>query len=381
MNQQTLRIPGTLKHNDEQSDGSLQEAAREHVERHPALLFVSDALRALHASPAPLRAPVAFFGAFSPREVMEAFGERPDLRVRVLKAMTGSPTALLRRLSTEAVANQIDLLAADDLPEAERAVRAEADRALSVPELYLKYVDPVDLVTYLPASTLWEYEAQDVWWSREATAGARLLMAAEVRSVRRHAILTDSEILDVLGDEMFERYMPLSVRTALRAAARRASSAGKPFTDTDLFAGAGTQEGGRDLVDEMVENIPLSVLRVVVDQVARILGLSAQEVVTGPNSLGSSSPMLAERARAVPVHASGEGGGAKPAGTAVVLPSATAGKPVPAPAPKARPPAPPPPRSAASKMEALAAALDATEGNAPPKAGDDITFVEELPDV
>jgi hypothetical protein len=381
MNQQTLRIPGTLKHKGEQSDGSLQEAAREHVERHPALLFVSDALRALHASAAPLRGPADFVGAFSPREVMEAFGERPDLRVRVLKAMTGSPTALLRRLSTEAVANQIDLLAADDLPETERAVRAESDRALSVPELYLKYVDPVDLVTYLPASTVWEYEAQDVWWSREATVGARLLMAAEVRSVRRHAILTDSEILDILGDETFERYMPLSVRTALRAAARRAASAGKPFTDSDHFAGAGTQDGGRDLVDEMVEHIPLSALRVVVDQVARILGLSSPDVVTGPNNLGSSPPMLAERAHAVPVPASADGVGLRPAGTGVVLPSSGGGRPVPAPAPKVRPPAPPPPRSAASKMEALAAALDATEGNGPPKPGDDITFVEELPDV
>jgi hypothetical protein len=192
MNQRTLRIPGTLKHKGEQSDASLQETAREHVERHPGLLFLADVLRALHASPAPLRAPAAFFDAFSPRGVMDAFGERPDLRVRALKAITGGPTALLRRLSTEAVATQIDLLAADDLPEAERSVRAEADRALSVHELYLKYVDAVDLATYLPAGTVWEYEEQDAWWSREATAGARSLMATELRSVRRHAILTDS---------------------------------------------------------------------------------------------------------------------------------------------------------------------------------------------
>ena len=151
MNQRTLRIPGTLKHKGEQSDASLQETAREHVERHPGLLFLADVLRALHAAPAPLRDPAAFFDAFSPREVMDAFGERPDLRVRALKAITGGPTALLRRLSTEAVASQIDLLAIDELPEAERSVRADADRALSVHDLFLKYVDPVDIATYLPA--------------------------------------------------------------------------------------------------------------------------------------------------------------------------------------------------------------------------------------
>src|SRR5450432_3358888 len=159
MNQLTLRIPGTLKHQGEQSDASLQETAREHVERHQGLLFLADVVRALHASPSPLRGPAAFFEAFPPREVMDAFDERPDLRVRVLKALTGGPSALLRRLSMEAVASQIELLAADDLPEAERSVRAEADRALSVHELYIKYVDPVDVATYLPAGTVWEYEA------------------------------------------------------------------------------------------------------------------------------------------------------------------------------------------------------------------------------
>ncbi|HEY2732036.1 MAG TPA: hypothetical protein VGK52_18970 [Polyangia bacterium] len=379
MNQRTLRIPGTLKHTGEQSDASLQETAREHVERHPGLLFLTDALRAMHASPEPLRGPASFFDAFPPREVMDAFGERPDLRVRALKAMTGGPTALLRRLSAEAVATQIDLLAADDLPEAERSVRAEADRTRSVHELYLQYVAAVDLATYLPAGTLWEYEAEDAWWSREATAGARSLMAIELRSVRRHAILTDSELLDVLGDETFERYMPLTVRTALRAAARRAAAAGKPFTDSDLLAGAGGEKGGRDLVDELVENVPLPALRVVVDQVARILGLSALEAVTGPTRIPATASAPVERAQGLSAPALADRVGPKAAATAGGLIGASA-KPAAAPAPKARPPAPPPARTAASKMEALAAALDATEVDGPPQPDDELAFMEELPD-
>jgi hypothetical protein len=383
MNQRTLRIPSTLKHKGEQSDASLQETAREHVERHPGLVFLADVLRALHASPAPVRGPATFLDAFPPREVMNAFVERPDLRVRALKAITGGPTALLRRLSTEAVASQIDLLAADDLPEAERSVRTEADRALSVQELYLKYVDAVDIATYLPAVTIWDYEAQGAWWSREATAGARSLMATELRSVRRHAILTDSEILDVLGDETFERYIPLTVRTALRAAARRAAAAGKPFSDSDLFAGAGGEKGekgGRDLVDEMVENIPLPALRVVVDQVARMLGLFGQDAVSGPTRVAATAPAPAERARAFPAPATADRIGPRPAAIAGALPPASAGKPAPPPAPKARPPAPPLPRAAVSKMEALAAALDAAEVNRPPQPDDELAFVEEIPE-
>jgi hypothetical protein len=369
MNQRTLRIPSTLKHKGEQSDASLQETAREHVERHPGLLFLADVLRALQASPAPLRASAAFFDAFPPREVMKAFGERPDLRVRALKALTGGPTALLRRLSTEAVATQIDLLAADDLPEAERSVRADADRALSVHELYLNYIDPVDIATYLPAEIIWAYEAQDAWWSREATAGARALMATELRSVRRHALLTDSEIFDLLSDETFERYMPLTVRTALRAAARRAAAAGKPFADSDLFTSAGGDKGGRDLVDEIVDNIPLSALRVVIDQVAQMLGLSAHNAVTAAERV--PVPALAERAIADRI-------GPKPSAGAGSLPPPNAGKAVPASASKARPPAPPPPRAAGSKMEALAAALEATEVDDPPQPDDELAFVEEV---
>jgi hypothetical protein len=371
MNQRTLRIPSPLKHKGEQSDASLQETAREHVERHPGLLFLADVLRALQAPPAPLRAPAAFFDAFPPREVMEALGERPDLRVRALKALTGGPTALLRRLSTEDVATQIDLLAADDLPEAERSVRAEADRARSVHELYLNYLDPVDIATYLPAAIIWEYEAKDAWWSREATPGGRALMATELRSVRRHALLTDSEIFDLLSDETFERYMPLTVRTALRAAARRAAAGGKPFTDSDLFASAGGDKGGRDLVDEIVDNIPLPALRVVIDQVAQMLGLSAQTAVTGPERL--AVPALAERAPA-----SADRIGPKAAAGPGTLPPPNAGKAVAAPASKARPPAPPPPRSAGSKMEALAAALEATEVDDPPQPDDELAFVEEV---
>jgi hypothetical protein len=283
-------------------------------------------------------------------------------------------------LSAEAVATQIELLAADDLPEAERSVRAEADRARSVHELYLLYVDAVDIATYLPAGTVWEYEAEDAWWSREATASARSLMATELRSVRRHALLTDSEILDVLGDETFERHMPLSVRTALRAAARRAAAAGKPFTDSDLFAGARGEKGGRDLVDELVENIPLPALRVVVDQVARILGLSAQEAVTGATRLPATASAPAERAQGLSAPALADRVGPKPAATAGSLPPASAGKPVPVPTPKARPPAPPPARAAASKMEALAAALDATEVEGPPQPDDELAFIEEVPD-
>jgi hypothetical protein len=378
MSQRTLRIPDTLKHKGEQSDGSLQETAREHVERHPGLMFLADVMRAVNA-PGGLRGPAAFFNAFPPRQVMEAFAERPDLRVRALKAITGGPTALLRRLSPEAVASQIDLLAADDLPEAERSVRAEADRALSVHELYMKYVDPVDVATYLPARTVWEYETQDAWWTREATAGTRALMAIQLRVIRRHGFMTDSEILDVLGDETFERHMPLAVRAALRTAARRAAAAGKAFTDVELFALGHSEKGGRDLIDEMVENIPLTALREIVDQTARMLGLTAHDAVAAPAKVTASAPAPAEPAAAAAPAASTRVG-PKPA-AAVGMPAASAPRPAPLPAPspaaaqKARPPAPPPPRSTSSKMEELAAALDASES--PPSPDDDFTFVEE----
>jgi hypothetical protein len=275
MNQRTLRIPSALKHTDaEQTDAALQGKAQEHVERHPALGFLADVLKALHASPRPLRNATAFFSAFPPQEVMEALGQRPDLRALAARAITGGAMALLRRLPAAALAAQVDLLAADDLPESERGVRVEADRALSVQEIYLKYLDPVDIATYLPAPTIWRYEAQDGWWKTEPTEATRALMAAELKSIRRYVILTDSEFIDLLGDETLERHLSLTARTGLRKAARRAAAEGRPFTDTDLFSSVGAQ---RDLVDEIVQNTPFSHLREVVEQAIAILGLHQAE--------------------------------------------------------------------------------------------------------
>jgi hypothetical protein len=288
MNQQVLRIPGTLRHtSDEQNDVALQEQARAHAEGHPGVRFLADVLRALHGPGVSLRNANTFYSVFTPREVMDALGQRPDLRVKVVKAITGSPAALLRRLSSEALASQIDLLAVEDLPEAERAVRAEADRVLTVSDLYLKYLEPLDLATYLPAQAIWIYESRDAWWKTEPTAGARALMAAELRSIRRHAILTDSEILDLLGDETLERSLPLSVRTTLRQAARRAAKEGRPFSDADLFAAgsAGHGGGGHDLIDEFVEAVPLPQLREVISQVGRMLGLSALDDSEEPTTV------------------------------------------------------------------------------------------------
>src|SRR5262245_40889932 len=102
MNQRTLRIPGTLKHtSDEQTDVALQEQAREHVDRNPGLKFLADVLRALHATAVPMRNASSFYSTFAPREVMEAFGQRPDLRVKAVKAITGGAPTLLKRLPAD----------------------------------------------------------------------------------------------------------------------------------------------------------------------------------------------------------------------------------------------------------------------------------------
>jgi hypothetical protein len=351
MNQRTLRIPGAPKHTGDEPEATLQEHARDYVERHPGVRFLADVLRALHRVADGRRNPKTFFGAFSPRAMMEALAERPDLRVRVVKAMTGTPSALLRRLPPEAVAAQIDLLAIDDLPEAERAVRAEADRSLSVLELYMRYLDPVDVATYFPAAAIWKYESHDEWWKSEANAGAKALMAAELRSVRRNAIMTDAEILDLLGDETLERHLSLTFRTSMRKAARKAAAEGKPFTDSDFFAGTG---GTRDLIDEMVDSVPLSQLREVIGQVVAMIGLRDDDtVVEAPRpASGNGASLTAAAATPAPAAASRVG-------------------------PKASPPILPAPKVGKSLPNAGAKGMPAGD-DAPPQPDDDLAFVEEI---
>lgn len=373
MNQQTLRIPGTLRHtSDEQTDVALQDQAREHAERHPGVRFLADVLRALHAPGVSQRNAKTFYSVFTPREVMDALAQRPDLRVKVVKAITGSPAALLRRLSSEALASQIDLLAVEDLPETERAVRAEADRALAVHDLYLKYLEPLDLATYLPAQAIWTYESRDNWWKTEPTAGARALLAIELRSIRRHAILTDSEILDLLGDATLEGCLPLSVRTALRQAARRAAKEGRPFTDADLFAAGADGAGGRDLIDEMVESVPLPQLREVIFQVGRMLGLSALDDSEEPTTVSASN--VAADAAVVPM----------PIGAQRVGPRAMSVGPTPpppsrprasndrgaTPPPKVIPPAPPAKGSRGTSIP--------VDAKGPPQPDDALDILEEI---
>ena len=372
MTQKALRIPGTLKHtSDEHTDVALQEKAKEHAARHPGVGFLADVLRALHAPGALIRSAQGFYSAFTPREVMDALAQRPDLRAKTVKAITGGAPTLLRRLSPDALASQIDLLVIEDLPEAERSVRAEADRALTVHDLYMKYLDPVDLATYLPVQSIWAYESNDSWWKWEPTAGTRALMATELRSIRRHGILTDAEILDLLGEETLEQHLSLAVRTGLRQAARRAAAAGKPFTDADLFAGPGA--GARDLIDEMVDSVPMAQLRDVVAQAGRILGVSELDDNDEPTAVTFGGP--AKDAAAVPTPI-GQRIGPKPTPAVTPAPSLLMGKPRTmndrnvTPPPKPIPAAPPPKASRPAPLPADAAG--------PPEPDDDLAFLEEI---
>lgn len=380
MTQRTLRIPSALKHtSDEQTDVNLQDKAREHADHHPGLHFLADVLRALHGSS--LRTPKTFFGAFAPREVMEALAQRPDLRVKTVKAIVGGPPALLRRMTPEALASQIDLLAIDDLPEAERSVRAEADRTLSVHDIYLKYLDPLDVATYLSAQSIWTYESQDEWWKREPSTVTRALMTAELRSIRRHKILTDSEIIDLLGDETLERHLPLAVRTELRRVARRAAAEGRPFTDTDMLASGAPAGSGRDLIDEMVESVPMPELRSVIGQVIAVLGLTEMEVTqvsspfsSAPSPISSAPSPSASDAAAIPIpvnRAKSRPRAVPMPGTPLAAPSKAAHLPGPTDRrgpmnAKSVPPAPPP--IGANKPDA----------DAPPQPDEEFAFIEEV---
>ena len=268
-----LRIPGVLQHpKGPRGDVDLQKEVRAHFDANPGVRFLVDALGALHAAPTPIRTAEAFVAALPPKVTMRAFEARADLRARVVHALTGAPQSLMRRMPLDAVIAQIELLVERDLPPEERSVRAEDDRNLSVPEIYSKHIDPMDLAAYVPPADLWAYERKDEWWTK-TSASSRRTMAAELKSIRKHKILSDTEILDLLGDEIFERDLPVKVRAALRGAARKAAAEKRPFTDTDMFEHLRSQNGARDLVDDLVESVSLSHLRKIVVRAATVVGL------------------------------------------------------------------------------------------------------------
>ena len=250
-------------------------------------------------------------------------------------------------------------------------MRAEADRALTVHDLYMKYLDPVDLATYLPPQSILAYESHDSWWKWEPTAGTRALMATELRSIRRHGILTDAEILDLLGEEALEQHLSLAVRTGLRKAARRAAAAGKPFTDADLFAGPGA--GARDLIDEMVDSVPMAQLREVVAQAVRILGVSALDDNDEPTAVTFGNS--AKDAAAVPTPI-GQRIGPKPTPAVTPAPSPLMGKPRAANDRNGTPP--PKPIPAAPPAKGGRPAPIPVDAAGPPGPDDDFAFLEEI---
>jgi hypothetical protein len=233
-----------------------------------------------------------------------------------------------------------------------------------VHDLYVKYLDPLDVATYLPATTIWTYESHDDWWKWEPSAGTRALMGAELRSIRRHGILSDSEILDLLGEVTLEQYLSLAVRTSLRKAARRAAAANRPFTDADLFAGTGI--GGRDLIDEMVDTVPMPQLRGIINQVGRILGFSGMDendeptAVTVPRDAAPAPTPIGVRV------------GPKPTPAVAAAPSAPIGK--------NRPGATPPPKPipAAPLAKGNRPAPPAVDAAGQPEPDDDLALLEEI---
>ena len=296
------RAPGPLKHPTEvTAEPELQKQQRGFLAANPGARFLVDVVAALHAPAQPMRDARAFHAAFSPQLVLQAFAARAELRVRLVRAITGGPPALLRRMAAEDLAKQVELLVAEDLPAAERSLRAEEDRALDVFQLYQKYLDPGDLASYLPSPLLWQYESQDQWWTRAATPASRALMTAVLKSIRAHAILSDGEFLDLLGDETLERDLPVALRTRLRSAARKAGSEGKAFRDSDLFSALRSDDGKQDLTDHLVEHVAAGTLRKVVARAAEVLGLAQTATAQQPIAEAIPAPAAARDVTPAPV--------------------------------------------------------------------------------
>jgi hypothetical protein len=280
MDVKSLPTPGTVQHSpNARVDADLRREVRGHYDAQPGVLFLVDVLTALHAQPDAVRWPSAFYAKFPATLVMDAFARRSDLRANVVHALTGTPRSLLRRMPPAYLATELELLVREDIPTDERVVRAEEDRGRSVVALYLKYLDPMDLCAYVAPSEIWAYECSDAWWERASDAHRRL-MAAELKSIRRHKILSDTELIDRLGNDVLERDLPLRVRTDIRAAARAAALNKKVFTDSDVFDCVRSPDGSRDLVDELVACVALRHLRLIVARAAELLGLGNVESST-----------------------------------------------------------------------------------------------------
>lgn len=202
------------------------------------------------------RAPADFLRHFPPHAIMEALGEHPELRAKIVAPATG--------LKPKIAAKKAPADCAADLVIALEEHETDAKTLVSL-------LDPDDRVRYLPAEELWSYVVEGEFWEAEDEA-TREIARAHIQHMLERAlsdgIIRAVDVVDGAGVPQLAQHLPPAELARILAAALDAGRGGAPFTDEQLLSECAPAV--------LVRHVPLPVIwsGVVEGPIAKALGVA-----------------------------------------------------------------------------------------------------------
>lgn len=269
-----------LQHHDldRKNEETLQQEARAHLARVPALQLVAELLIELRTLDVPWWTPSDLRSSWSAASRMAWLKERADVRQRITTTLTGFHPNAARKTPPDAQAAMIDSV----IDQGDVTVKA-FDAAF----------DPADLVVYGPVAELWRQFRERAVWDRDVRAGQQLLgwlieaLIADrsaIDGINRKPILSALDVRAAIGGKLWQKRIPLELRAAIDDARiqQERSRAGQPFLTRHELAIV--------TPELLAEHIPATELIVVLDAAEQAMGFArsapsiGEASETGPSS-------------------------------------------------------------------------------------------------
>lgn len=165
------------------------------------------------------RRPADFIRAFGPRDIMRALGEQPALRAKILVATTGVNEKVATRKPAGSAGEDLEIALSEKV---------------TTEDAIVSLFDPDDRVRYLDHGKLWAFLIEGDFWKKpegDAAVTAKKHVTHILERARAEKLLTDRELVDGIGLNVFVASLPPEDVVKLLDAALTDGRSGRVFKD------------------------------------------------------------------------------------------------------------------------------------------------------
>jgi hypothetical protein len=169
------------------------------------------------------RTPSDFLRSFPPRALMNALGDQPQLRAKILVATTGQHEKVAAKKSAASAGEDLEIALAEHI---------------ATEEAIVSLLEPDDRVRFLDNGRLWAFITEGEFWritSKDA-AVARDHILYILERARMEKLVTPRDIVDGIGIDVLVEALPNEDIARILSAALNEGRAGKPFGDERALA-------------------------------------------------------------------------------------------------------------------------------------------------